>query len=88
VRANSALPVRVINITSPIVSVVSGQGSASGQNTIVARGADGSLWSWGEFAFGATGRGGAWQDPGRVPKVPFTTGIYAVGASWFAAVQV
>jgi alpha-tubulin suppressor-like RCC1 family protein len=85
VRANSSLPVRVIDITSPIVSVVSGQYPASGQNTIVARGSDGSLWSWGDPSFGATGRGGYWQYPGRVPKVPFTTGIYTVAASWFAA---
>lgn len=86
--ANSSVPVQVTGITSPITSVVSGQFTASGQNSIVARGTDGSLWSWGYTGFGATGSGGGGANPGRVPRVPVADGAFTIeGSTWFAAVQ-
>jgi alpha-tubulin suppressor-like RCC1 family protein len=79
--ANSSVPVQVTGITSPIASVI------SGQNTIVARGTDGSLWSWGDSGFGANGSGGSGGNPGRVPRAPAAQAVYDLeGGTWFAAV--
>jgi len=76
-----SVPIQVTGITSPIASVI------SGQNTIVARGTDGSLWSWGDSGFGANGSGGSGANPGRVPRVPAAQAVFDLeGGTWFAAV--
>jgi len=76
VRENSSVPVKVINITVPVTAVVSGQYYASGQNTVVARGSDGSLWSWGYSGFNATGGGGSGAEPARIPRIPSVTNVF------------
>lgn len=52
-------------------------------NTIVARGSDGSLWSWGYTGFGSNGGGGAGPDPARIPRIPPVTTVFG---TWFGAV--
>jgi alpha-tubulin suppressor-like RCC1 family protein len=83
VLANSPVPVKVINITVPVTAVVSGQYGSSGQNTVVARGSDGSLWSWGYAGFNASGGGGAGAEPARIPRIPPVTTVFGI---WFGAV--
>jgi alpha-tubulin suppressor-like RCC1 family protein len=76
VRDNSSVPVKVINITVPVTAVVSGQYYASGQETVVARGSDGSLWSWGYCGFNACGGGGSYAEPARIPRIPPVTNVF------------
>jgi alpha-tubulin suppressor-like RCC1 family protein len=82
VRENSAVPVKVINITVPVTAVVSEQYQSSGQDTVVARGSDGSLWSWGYTGFNSTGGGGGFAEPARIPRIPPVTTVfgYSFGA--------
>jgi hypothetical protein len=51
---------------------------------VVARGSDGSLWSWGRVGFGALGSGGSGADPGRIPRIPPVTGSFG---TWFGTVS-
>ena len=60
----------------PVTAVVSGQYYASGQNTVVARGSDGSLWSWGYSGFNATGGGGSGPQPARIPRIPPVSKVF------------
>ena len=83
VMANSPVPVKVINITVPVTAVVSETYYASGQDTVVARGSDGSLWSWGACDFGDAGHGGCGPNPGRIPRIPPVTTVFD---RWFGAV--
>jgi alpha-tubulin suppressor-like RCC1 family protein len=90
-NANSSVPVKVINITEPVTAVVPGQfplpgnGFVSGRvGVVVARGSDGSLWSWGRVGFGALGSGGSGADPGRIPRIPPVTGPFG---TWFGTVS-
>ena len=76
VEENSSVPVKVINITVPVTAVVSGHYYASGQNTVVARGSDGSLWSWGYSGFNATGGGGSGAQPARIPRIPPVSKVF------------
>ena len=88
--ANSSVPVKVIDITGPVTAVATQQYvSASsfvsgGVGVTVARGADGSLWSWGNIGFGSLGGGGRGADPGRIPRIPPVTGPFGI---WFGAVS-
>ncbi|HEX4256547.1 MAG TPA: hypothetical protein VH089_15740 [Streptosporangiaceae bacterium] len=89
--ANSSVPVKVINITAPVTAVVpdqvplAGNGIVSGRvGVVVARGSDGSLWSWGNVGFGALGGGGSGANPGRIPRIPAVTGPFG---TWFGAVS-
>jgi alpha-tubulin suppressor-like RCC1 family protein len=82
--ASSDVPVAVTGITSPVSSVVPAGYPNPGEVTIVALGTDGSLWSWGWAAFDETAKGGANQNPGKIPNVPAATGVYTqCGAAWF-----
>lgn len=90
-HANSSVPVKVINITAPVTAVVPdqfplpGNGFVSGRvGVVVARGSDGSLWSWGNVGFGALGGGGSGADPGRIPRIPPVTSSFG---TWFGAVS-
>jgi alpha-tubulin suppressor-like RCC1 family protein len=91
---NSSVPVQITGITSPVSSVTPWDPGGffgaptqafGGVASIVARGTDGSLWSWGYIGFGANGSGGAGANPGRVPRVPAAAAVFPVGP-WFAAV--
>jgi alpha-tubulin suppressor-like RCC1 family protein len=88
--ANSSVPVKVINITEPVTAVVPGQYARptsvvfGGVGVVVARGSDGSLWSWGNVGFGALGGGGRGADPGRIPRIPPVTGPFG---TWFGVVS-
>ena len=89
--ANSSVPAKVINITVPVTAVVpdqtplAGNGFVSGRvGVVVARGSDGSLWSWGSVGFGALGGGGLRANPGRIPRIPAVTGPFG---TWFGAVS-
>jgi Regulator of chromosome condensation (RCC1) repeat len=91
---NSSVPVQITGITSPVSSVTSWDPGGyfgaptqafGGVASIVARGTDGSLWSWGYIGFGAAGSGGAGANPGRVPRVPAAAAVFPAGP-WFAAV--
>lgn len=88
--ANSPVPVKVINISVPVTAVVPGQFPPifpnrvfGGVNTIVARGSDGSLWSWGYSGFGSNGGGGAGAEPAPIPRIPPVTTVFG---TWFGAV--
>jgi alpha-tubulin suppressor-like RCC1 family protein len=83
VPGNSPVPVKVTGITGPVTAVVPGQYQESGQNTVVARGSDGSLWSWGYAGFNDAGSGGSGANPGRIPRIPPATGVFG---TWFGAV--
>ena len=84
------MPVKVINITVPVTAVAPEQYPLPGGNVFggvsvaVARGADGSLWSWGSLGFGALGSGGSGADPGRIPRIPPVTNLFG---TWFGAVS-
>lgn len=88
-NANSAVPVKVSSITVPVTAVVPGEYSSptsrvfGGADTVVARGSDGSLWSWGEVGFGSNGGGGLRAVPGRIPRLPPVTRVFG---TWFGAV--
>jgi alpha-tubulin suppressor-like RCC1 family protein len=83
IMANSSVPVKLINITVPVTAIVSETYNASGQDTVVARGSDGSLWSWGDCSFGDGGHGGCGPNPGRIPRIPPVTTVFG---RWFGAV--
>lgn len=88
--ANSSVPVKVINITVPVTSVIPQQTPRitsvvfGGVGVTVARGSDGSLWSWGNVGFGALGGGGSGASPGRIPRIPAVTNVFG---TWFGAVS-
>ena len=91
ISANSAVPVKVINISVPVTAVAPGQTGEflittrvfGGVNTIVARGSDGSLWSWGYSGFGSNGGGGKGGEPARIPRIPPVSTVFG---TWFGAV--
>jgi alpha-tubulin suppressor-like RCC1 family protein len=83
---NSDVPVQVINIDVPVVSVSAGNYDDQGANNIFAVGANGSVWSWGPPGFGADGSGGDGADPGQMPRLPPATAVYNCEAAWFASV--
>lgn len=95
--ANSPVPVQITGITSPVSSVTPVdpggflRGTTApfgGVTSIMARGTDGSLWSWGNAGFGANGSGGTGASPGRLPRVPAVSAVFpALGPAWFAAVN-
>jgi hypothetical protein len=89
--ANSSVPVKVINITGPVTAVVPDQYPPPGNGVVfgrvgvvVARGSDGSLWSWGNLGFGDLGGGGSKSGPGRIPRIPPVTSTFG---TWFGAVS-
>jgi len=84
--SNSDMPVHVINIDVPVVSVFAGDYADQGINNIFAVGANGSVWSWGPPGFGADGSGGSGPDPGQMPRLPAGTAVYNTEAAWFASV--
>lgn len=84
--SNSDVPVRVINITGPVVSVAASQFADPGLDDIYAITASGSVWSWGPSAEGATGSGGSGPDPGQMPRLPAASAVYQADGAWFASV--
>ncbi|HWG60538.1 MAG TPA: hypothetical protein VG253_02380, partial [Streptosporangiaceae bacterium] len=95
--ANSAVPVQISGITSPVSSVTPWDPGGylrgptepfGGVASVMARGTDGSLWSWGYSGFGANGSGGKGANPGRVPRVPAASAVFpGLFTAWFAAVS-
>jgi len=95
--ANSPVPVQITGISSPVSSVTpwdpggyynSTTQPFGGGASIVARGTNGTLWSWGYSGFGADGSGGKGASPGQLPRVPAASAVFPVlGPGWFAAVS-
>ena len=95
INSNSSVPVQITGITSPVSSVTVWDPGGffggitafqGGGNSIMAHGTDGSLWSWGDTSFGASGSGGDGAHPGKLPRVPAAHAVFPVpGEAWFAA---
>jgi alpha-tubulin suppressor-like RCC1 family protein len=84
---NSDVPVQVMSINAPVVSVVADGYAVQGLNDIYAVTSTGSVWSWGPIIgpFGVTGGGGQGADPGQMPRLPAATAVFNNGSAWFAA---